>query len=58
MQKLRWLTISVCVAFLALSAVAILQNLDVQLWVKLGFVAIAAYFIALPFVRHSPWAEV
>jgi len=25
--------------------------------VKLGFIVIAAYFLGLPLLRHSPWAD-
>jgi phosphatidylcholine synthase len=56
-EKLRTVTIAVCILFLALSAVAVRQNLQVEAWVKLGFAAIAVYFLGLPFLRHSPWAE-
>jgi phosphatidylcholine synthase len=57
-KKLRYVTIAVCVIFFALAAAAILQDLKVQSWVKIGFLAVAAYFFALPLLRHSPWAEV
>ncbi len=56
-RKLRAVTIAACLAFFALSAAAIWQRLEAELWVKAGFVAIAAYFLGLPFLRHSPWAE-
>ena len=56
-QKLRALNIAVSLAFFALAAVAIAQKLDVEPWVKLGFVGVAAYFLALPFFRQSPWAD-
>jgi phosphatidylcholine synthase len=56
-QKLRALNIAVSLAFFALSAVAIAQKLEVEAWVKLGFVGVAAYFLALPFFRHSPWVD-
>jgi phosphatidylcholine synthase len=56
-EKMRALTIGVSIAFFALSAVALAQKLEVEPWVKLGFIAVAAYFLALPFFRHSPWVE-
>ena len=42
---------------LGLSAAAISQDLHVSGWVKAGFIAVAAYFLAVPFLRHSPWAD-
>lgn len=56
-KKLREATIGVCILFFALSGVAIAQDLAASLAVKLGFVAVAVYFFALPLLRHSPWAE-
>jgi len=56
-KKMRWLNIAASLAFLALSTVAILQELEVDLWVKIGFFAVAVYFLGLPFLRHSPWAD-
>jgi phosphatidylcholine synthase len=56
-QKLRGLNIAASLAFFALSAVAIEQQLHVGTVVKLGFLTVAAYFLALPFLRHSPWAD-
>ncbi len=55
--KLRALTIAVCLAFFALSMLAIVEDLHVGAVVKLGFLAVAAYFFALPMLRHSPWAH-
>jgi phosphatidylcholine synthase len=56
-QKFRGLNIAASLAFFALSAVAIDARLEVGVWVKLGFLVVAAYFLALPFLRHSPWAD-
>jgi len=56
-RKWRPATIAASVAFFALSAAAIWQGLDAAFWVKAGFVAVAAYFLALPLLRESPWAE-
>jgi phosphatidylcholine synthase len=56
-RKWRGVNIAVCLVFLGLSAAAILQDLHVEEWIKAGFIAIAAYFLALPLLRHSPWAD-
>ena len=56
-QKWRWVNVAASLAFLALSAAAILQDLRAGVWVKAGLIVVAVYFLALPFLRHSPWAE-
>ena len=56
-KKLRAATITACLAFFGLAAAAIGQGFDAAAWVKVGFVVIALYFLALPLLRHSPWAE-
>ena len=56
-KKLRWLTILVSVAFFALSAVAIREQFAADLWIKLGYLVVAVYFLALPLMRHSVWAD-
>ena len=56
-KKLRAFTIAVCVAFFVLSAAAIWQEFSATILVKSGFIVIALYFLSLPFLRHSPWAE-
>ena len=56
-KQLRALNIAACLAFFALSAAAILQDFDAAIWVKAGFLVVAAYFLAVPFWRHSPWAD-
>lgn len=55
--KLRVVTIAVTIAWFCFACAAILQHFDTDLWVKIGFLVTAAYFLALPLVRHSPWAE-
>jgi phosphatidylcholine synthase len=55
--KLRIVTIAATGAWFVLAGEAILEGLEPQLWVKVGFVAIAAYFIGLPLFRHSPWSH-
>jgi phosphatidylcholine synthase len=55
--KLRVVTIAVTVAWFALASVALVQDLHVDWPIKAGFAVVALYFLALPLVRHSPWAE-
>ena len=54
--RLRVLTIIVTLSWFAFAAAAILYDLFPPLWVVAGLVATAAYFLALPLLRHSPWA--
>jgi phosphatidylcholine synthase len=56
-QKMRNVTIAVSLAFFALAAISVHEDLIVDLWVKVAFLAIAAYFLALPLLRHSPWSD-
>ncbi len=56
-KELRVFNLVASVAFFALSALAIWQGFAPNLWIRLGFVVLAAYFLALPFWRHSPWAD-
>jgi phosphatidylcholine synthase len=51
--KWRATTIAATGAWFALACDAIVAGLQPQLWVKVGLVAIAAYFLALTLVRHS-----
>jgi phosphatidylcholine synthase len=55
--KLRGLTIAVTVAWFALAAIAIAENLAPPAWVGWGLIATAAYFLGLPLLRQSPWAR-
>jgi phosphatidylcholine synthase len=55
--KLRPVTIAATIVWFALAADAIVEGLQPALWVKFGFVAVAAYFIGLPLLRHSPWSS-
>jgi phosphatidylcholine synthase len=55
--SLRVLTIVVTLLWFAFAAVAILQNLAPSLWVNVGLVVTAVYFLSLSLVRHSPWAR-
>jgi phosphatidylcholine synthase len=55
--KLRSLTIVAAVAWFVFAALAISEHLDADLWIKIGLVATALYFLCLPFLRHSPWAQ-
>ena len=55
--KLRPLTIAVSLAFFALAGVALWRDLAAPGWLQAGFLAVAVYFLALPLLRHSPWAD-
>jgi len=55
--RLRALTVAASVAWFLFAALAVVGRLDPGVWVKLGLVATALYFCALPFLRHSPWAH-
>jgi phosphatidylcholine synthase len=54
--KLRNLTMAMTLAWFALAAIAIVMNLRPSAWVDWGLIATAAYFLALPLLRYSPWA--
>lgn len=56
-KKLRVVTIAVTMAWFALAAAAIVADLHVGWSIKAGFLAVGLYFLALPFARHSPWAD-
>ncbi len=56
-RQLRVANIIACAAFFIVSVAAILQNFEASLWVRVGFLMVAAYFLASPFWRHSPWAD-
>ncbi len=55
--KLRALTIVVTMGWFGIASAAIAANFQVGWAIKLGFLAVAGYFLALPFFRHSPWAD-
>jgi phosphatidylcholine synthase len=54
--RLRGLTIAMTVAWFVFAAAAIAESLSPAGWVVGGLVVTAAYFLALPLLRHSPWA--
>ena len=56
-KELRAFNILASLAFFALSAAAIWQDFHAALWVQIGYLLVAAYFLAVPFWRHSPWAD-
>ncbi len=56
-KQLRAFNIVASLAFFGLSASAIFQDFHAALWVRAGFLVVAAYFLAVPFWRHSPWAD-
>ena len=45
------------IAWFALAAMAIAENLAPQPWVGWGLIVTAAYFLGLPLLRHSPLAR-
>src|SRR5580700_7549716 len=56
-ERLRVWTIAATVAWFIFAALAIFERLEANFWVKLGLIATALYFLGLPFLRHSPWAQ-
>ena len=56
-RELRGLTIAISLAWFALAAVAIVEKLRPSDWIVWGLIATAAYFLALPLMRRSPWAD-
>src|SRR5208282_1238479 len=56
-MKFRAATIAATFAWAALACDAIYEGLHPRLWVKVGLVALALYFAALPLTRHSPWSH-
>jgi phosphatidylcholine synthase len=55
--RFRGLTIGMMLAWFALAATAIIEKLQPPAWVAWGLIATAAYFLSLPLLRHSPWAD-
>ena len=56
-RKLRRLTVFMTVAWFLLAAAAIVEKLTPSPWVSGGLIATAVYFLGLPLLRHSPWAD-
>jgi phosphatidylcholine synthase len=56
-EKLRGTTLAVTIAWSICAALAIYQGLDPAGWIKVGLLAAAVFFLALPLTRHSFWAE-
>jgi phosphatidylcholine synthase len=54
-RRLRPLTIAATIAWLALAAVAIVEGLQPQVWVKVGLAALAVYFLLMPLARRPIW---
>jgi phosphatidylcholine synthase len=54
--RFRAPTIVMSLAWFAFAALAILDDLSPPAWGVAGLIVTAAYFLVLPFVRHSPWA--
>ena len=55
--RLRTLTLVMTMAWFALAGYAINANFQPETWVRFAFVAVAVYFLALPFTRKTPWAD-
>jgi phosphatidylcholine synthase len=49
--------LAVTIAWSVCAALAIYQGLEPAGWIRAGLLATALYFLALPFTRHSFWAE-
>lgn len=56
-KELRVFNILASLAFFVLSAFAIAQDFHASPWVQIGYLLVALYFLAVPFWRHSPWAD-
>jgi phosphatidylcholine synthase len=56
-ERLRVWTIAATLAWFIFAALAIVERLEPDLWVKLGLIVTALYFLSLPLLRHSPWAS-
>ncbi len=56
-ERLRNVTVVVTMAWLVFAGIAVASGLVAGIVVKLGLVATGLYFLALPLMRHSPWAE-
>jgi phosphatidylcholine synthase len=54
--RLRALTIALTVVWFAFAALAIFDDLAPPAWALTGLLATGAYFLALPLIRHSPFA--
>ena len=55
--RVRALTIAMSIAWFALAALAVIEKLAPPPWVGWGLILTAAYFLALPLLRHSPLAR-
>ncbi len=56
-EKLRIMTICMTVLWFVCAGFAVWGGFDGGLWSKVGLVLVGAYFLTLPFLRKSPWAE-
>lgn len=55
--KLRVLTIVMTVLWFICAGYAVWDGLHGEFWSRAGLVLVGLYFLALPFLRKSPWAE-
>jgi phosphatidylcholine synthase len=56
-EQLRTLTVVVTMAWLVFAGIAVANNLTANFIVKCGLIVTGLYFLGLPLLRHSPWAE-
>lgn len=56
-EKLRKTTIGMTVLWFLCAGYAVWDGLHGGMWSRGGLVIVALYFLALPFMRKSPWAE-
>jgi phosphatidylcholine synthase len=57
-ERLRLLTVLMTIAWLIFAGIAVAHHLSASLLVRFGLIGTGVYFLALPLLRHSPWAEV
>ena len=55
--KLRVATLAVTVLWFASATLAVIDRFDGGLFARIGLIVSALYILALPLLRHSPWAE-
>ena len=56
-RQFRRFTVFMAIAWFVFAAAAIVEKLAPSPWAKWGLIVTAVYFLALPLLRHSPWAE-
>jgi len=56
-QRLRPVTIAVTLVWCVCALFSVFEQLEPNVWAKVGLALCALYFLGLPFLRHSFWAE-